>query len=247
MRLSTWLPIVLLISAILIGCGTAGNDSVAEQRSASNNDTLQQLSPTPTPIPEPKPTSTPTPTLEPEPSPEATEAAGDVPILTDDTAPATPVLQRPKAKHVAPPVRIQIPAIGLDYQPVPVGLDERGVPIVPKHDVGWYQLSAMPGQGENIVFWGHVLRWLDAPEIPAPFARVQELAPGAEIIISTANGGVFHYQVTEVVQVRPDQVQYVLPTGDERVTLVSCIGDNVIVDGWLTKEFRLVTIAKPID
>ena len=127
-----------------------------------------------------------------------------------------------------------------------MGLDRANVPIVPKHDVGWYQLGAMPGQGDNVVFWGHVLRWQDAPDIPAPFARVEELTPGAEINVYTANGDVFRYQVTEAVQVRPDQLEYILPTGEEQVTLVSCIGDNVIVDGTLTKEFRLVTIAKPI-
>lgn len=240
MRLPTWLPLILLISIILVGCGgTAGSDQVANQGPTPTPKPTATAIPTPTPTP--KPTATPTP----KPTPKATEAASGG--LTDDTAPPTPELVRPEAKQPSRPVRIQIPAIGLDYQPVAVGLDERGVPIVPKHDIGWYELSATPGEGDNIVFWGHVLRWQDSPEIPAPFARVQELAPGAEITISTANGGVFRYQVTEAVQVTPDQVQYILPTGDERVTLVSCIGDNVIVEGWLTKEFRLVTIARPID
>jgi sortase (surface protein transpeptidase) len=206
--------------------------------------------PTATPQPTPEPTEEPTqePTATPQPTPEPTEEPTPTtePILSENTAPPTPVMSQPEVQQPSQPVRIQIPAIGLDYQSVPVGLDEQGVPIVPKHDVGWYTLSAAPAQGENIVFWGHVLRWQDAPEIPAPFARVEELSPGAEIIIATANGNVFRYQVTEAVWVRPDEVQYILPTGDERVTLVSCIGDNVIVDGTLTKEFRLVTIARPV-
>lgn len=130
--------------------------------------------------------------------------------------------------------------------PMAVGLDEQRVPIVPRHDVGWYAGGAYPAQGSNIIFWAHVLRWKDSPDIPAPFARVHELQPGAELIIVTADGREHQYRVTEQVQVRPEDVQYIYPTTSERVTLVSCIGDKVIVNGTLSKEFRLVTIAKPM-
>jgi LPXTG-site transpeptidase (sortase) family protein len=146
----------------------------------------------------------------------------------------------------APPVRIVIPAIKLNYKPVAVGLDNQNRPIVPKHDVGWYKHSAMPGQGDNIVFWGHVLRFKNAPKIPAPFARLRELKPGAEIILTTANSQKARYKVTHSVQVTPDQVQYILPTGKEQVTLVTCIGDNVIVNGSVTKQYRLIIIADPV-
>jgi hypothetical protein len=47
--------------------------------------------------------------------------------------------------------------------------------------------------------------------------------------------------------VQPEDVQFILPTKREQVTLVSCIGDKVIRDGTLTKEFRLITIAAPED
>ena len=148
------------------------------------------------------------------------------------------------AVEPAPPARIQIPEIGLDYQPRSVGLDKNRVPIVLDHDVAWYNLSAMPGQGDNIVFWGHVLRFKATPNIPAPFARVEELKPGAEVIVTTEKGAEIHYQVTQQVQVTPNQVEYILPTGHEQLTLVSCIGDKVITNGALTKTHRLVTIAE---
>ncbi|WP_026369568.1 sortase [Kallotenue papyrolyticum] len=168
----------------------------------------------------------------------------DTPALSTDQQSVTEVAHT-QATHPSQPVRIQIPTIKLDYKPVPVGLDARGVPIVPKHDVGWYIHSAMPGQGDNVVFWGHVLRFKSAPHIPAPFARVKELKPGAQIIITTASGKKLTYRVTKAVQVTPDQVQYILPTGKEQVTLVSCIGDNVVTNGKLTKKYRLITIAEP--
>jgi LPXTG-site transpeptidase (sortase) family protein len=138
-----------------------------------------------------------------------------------------------------------IPAIGLNLKPISVGLDKQRIPIVPKHDVGWFNGSAMPGQGSNVVLWGHVLRWKDTPKVPAPFAHLKEVQPGAEIRVVTADGATRSYRVTQRVWVRPDQVSYILPTASERLTLVSCIGDSVIREGALTKEFRLITIAEP--
>jgi sortase (surface protein transpeptidase) len=168
-------------------------------------------------------------------------------VLAPEVAPPTPEPAANTDNQPAQPSRLIIPAIGLDLEPMPVGLDENRVPIVPKHDVGWFEFSSMPGAGSNVVFWGHVLRWRDSPEIPAPFARVHELQPGAELRVTTVEGRERIYHVTQQVWARPDEVQYVRPTSTERVTLVSCIGDNVIMDGTLTKEFRLITIAEPVE
>lgn len=144
------------------------------------------------------------------------------------------------------PVRLMIPVIELDQKLVPVGLDRNGVPIVPKHDVGWYNLSATPGQGENVVLWGHALRFRNAPHIPAPFARLKEAPVGAHITLYTADGAEHAYVVTQQVWVTPDQVEYILPTGREQVTMVSCIGDKVIVNGaTVDMTHRLITIAEP--
>jgi sortase (surface protein transpeptidase) len=145
------------------------------------------------------------------------------------------------------PARLIVPAIGLDLVPVPVGLDEQRVPIVPKHDAGWFTSSAMPGEGSNVVFWGHVLRWLDSPDVPAPFARLAEVPVGEMLTVVTEDGRERHYRIAQQIQVRPEEVQYILPTPSERITLVSCIGDKVIREGVLTKEFRLLTIAEPVE
>ncbi len=158
---------------------------------------------------------------------------------------SSPVRGAASAKTTAP-VRMKIPAIDLDMRTISVGLDKRRYPIVPNHDIGWYNLSAKPGQGDNIVFWGHVLRFKSTPKIPAPFARLRELKPGALVVLTDAAGVRRQYKVTRSVQVTPDQIKYVLPTGKEQVTLVSCIGDNVIVRGSLSKKYRLVTIAEPV-
>ena len=167
---------------------------------------------------------------------------------------ATPVPPRPTAKPPRPtatpvagdtPVRLVIPAITLDQPLLAVGLDARQVPIVPQHNVGWYNLSARPGAGENVVLWGHVLRFKATPNILAPFARLKELAVGAQVTIYTADGQAHQYVVTEKVWATPDQVAYILPQGRELVTMVSCIGAKTVVAGSVEMSHRLITIAAP--
>jgi hypothetical protein len=171
----------------------------------------------------------------------------------DPTLPPPPVYEPPPPPPVIAdlppqaPARLVIGAIGLDARAVPVGLDEAGEFIVPDHDVGWYMGSASPGQGENIVFWGHVLPFLSAPGIPPPFARMKELAPGAAVTLIDAAGRTHAYVVVQQVRVTPDQVEYVLNQGRELVTMVSCIGDGVYAGGGIVDYTeRLITIAEPV-
>ena len=144
------------------------------------------------------------------------------------------------------PSRIVIEDVGMDQQIVSVGLDKKRVPIVPDHDVGWYNLSAQPGQGDNIVLWGHVLRFRQTPKIPAPFARVKEVKPGASVVLYDQAGKAHNYVVKQQIWVLPSEVEYILPKNKEMVTLVSCIGDKVINNGEVVDEsHRLITIAEP--
>ena len=144
------------------------------------------------------------------------------------------------------PVRIVIEQIKMDRTITSVGLDKRKVPVVPKHDVGWYNLSARPGEGENVVLWGHVLRFRETPKISAPFARLKELKKGAVIVLYSGDGTKHRYVVTKQIKVKPSEVKYILPQGSERLTLVSCYGEKVIVGGDVRDmSHRLITIAEP--
>jgi sortase (surface protein transpeptidase) len=144
------------------------------------------------------------------------------------------------------PIRIVIDAVDIDQQIVSVGLDKKRVPIVPDHDVGWYNLSAQPGQGDNIVLWGHVLRFRQTPKIPAPFARIKEVKPGASVVLFDQAGKAHNYVVKQQIWVLPSEVEYILPKNKEMITLVSCIGDKVINNGEVVDEsHRLITIAEP--
>ena len=171
-----------------------------------------------------------------------------VPPPTAPVPPPTATLRAPTATLLAEPsgaVRLVIPVLGLDRELESVGLDPNRVPIVPKHEIGWYNLSASPGQGENIVLWGHVLRFKATPKIPAPFARLQELAVGSPLTLYSGDGVAHEYLVIEQVWATPDQVAYILPKGRELVTLVSCIGDKVVVGAGVEMTHRLITIAAP--
>ncbi|WP_129631213.1 sortase domain-bontaining protein [Candidatus Oscillochloris fontis] len=220
--------IVLLLALILLtACGSDSKPMVAPEATASplamHVATSVPSSPTATPSPLPSPTATPSPL----PSPTATPSP-------------TPSL----VVVAAPPTRLQIAAIDLDQEIISVGLDEQRVPIVPNHEVGWYNLSARLGQRDNIVLWGHVLRFRSAPNIPAPFARIKDLEIGDTIMLSDAKGAVRHYVIARQVWVTPDQVEYIMPQGREMVTLVSCIGDKVVDESGVEMSHRLITIAE---
>jgi sortase (surface protein transpeptidase) len=161
--------------------------------------------------------------------------------------PITTTQPTPQAKPHHEPTRLVIDDIAFDRLLIPVGLDADSAPIVPKHDAGWFTESAAPGQGENIVLWGHALRFRDQPDVPAPFGRLDQLKPGARMVLYDALGQAYAYTITRQLWVTPDQVSYILPTGKERVTMVSCIGDQVIGrDGKVVNmTHRLITIAEP--
>lgn len=260
-RYILWIALGLILSALLAACG--GGSQPAEQAPATlaadaptttalpsaTSAATQTPSPTiarPTATPMEAPTPTLEPTVTPNPSPTTAAVQLDVPALHTGSAPPTAAsAQTSNVDDPLLPVRLVIPSLGIDYKPIPVGLDENRIPIVPKHDVGWYTYSARPGQGDNVVLWGHVLRWKDSPHIPAPFAALKDVQIGAQLIIYTADGAAHSYRISRVVWARPEEVQYILPTGSEQVTLVSCIGDKVILNGSLEMSHRQITIAVP--
>ncbi len=193
------------------------------------------VAPIAVPTAEPEPTAVPPVVVEPSPTafmdPNIT---GRVPDVSGYAAPSDPAW-------------IEVGAIGLSAPLVAVGLDALGYPIVPDHDAAWYSLSARPGQGDNVVLWGHVLRFQAAPNRPAPFERIAELGLGSVITVYTSDGQPHPYEVSQQLWALPEDVYHILPQGYERLTLVSCIGDTVINNGGVVDmSHRLITIATPL-
>jgi sortase (surface protein transpeptidase) len=241
---------IILIALLLSACGAAQpseQPAAAPTQLAAPTQPAATSAPTAAPAPtEAQPTAAPT--------AELFRAEPTAPVVLPPTAtPAPTQAAQPTARPAAQqdgqsgePTRIVIDAVDIDQKIVSVGLDKNRVPIVPNHEVGWYNLSAQPGQGDNIVFWGHVLRFRQTPKIPAPFARLKEVKPGAKIVIYDQGGNTHTYVVKKQIWALPNEVEYILPKDKEMITLVSCIGDKVIDEGEVVDEsHRLITIAEP--
>jgi hypothetical protein len=92
----------------------------------------------------------------------------------------------PRARRPARPVRIKIPAIGVDAPVVPLGLNPDRTLKVPSDfgDAGWWSDGPRPGERGPAVIVGHV----DSYTGPAVFFRVGELGTGATIVVVRRDG-----------------------------------------------------------
>lgn len=124
------------------------------------------------------------------------------------------------------PVGLVIASIGVDPPLTVKGVDERGEMEVSNgpEDVAWYEFSARPGQGGNVVLSGHVdYRGYG----PAVFARLDELERGDLVELHAADGTLFSYGVTVAAsyEVGSAPAEEILgPTARETVTLITCSG-----------------------
>jgi sortase A len=105
---------------------------------------------------------------------------------------------------------IRIPDIGLEKAVV----EGVGVPDLKKAP-GHYPGTPMPGQPGNAAIAGHRTTY------GAPFSRLDELAPGDEIQVTTLQGE-FTYEVEGSRIVAPSEVSVLAPTEDDRLTLTTC-------------------------
>ncbi|MEB2286535.1 MAG: sortase [Anaerolineae bacterium] len=217
------------------------------------------LADTPTPSPaepspaEPSPTAMPTATQALAPSATATPAPTVAPAATEaaPTLTATPIppTASPTPIPGEPPTRIHIPALGLDAPVLPVGqhaitldgelFSQWDVP--PARAAGWHQTSAPLGAPGNTVLNGHHNVYGEV------FHHLSTLKPGDWIALDSANRR-YHYVVVQTMtlaeegqplDVRAENARWILPTVDERVTLVTC---------WpsYANTHRLVVIARPV-
>jgi LPXTG-site transpeptidase (sortase) family protein len=169
-----------------------------------------------------------------------------VPGLTDDRPPAG---DNPAQTDNKTP-RLEIAAIGVEAPIKTVGqvqLEEDGRPYyqwqVPSaYAVGWHVTSAAPGSAGNTVMNGH------NNVHGAVFRDLVELELGDEITLYE-NGQTHHYLVAhrEVLEekdqpldVRLDNAKWMLPTSDERLTLITCWPNT-------GATHRVIVVATPVD
>ncbi|MBP5865334.1 class F sortase [Streptomyces scabiei] len=110
------------------------------------------------------------------------------------------------------PVRLRIPAIGVNAPMTKLGLDDTGALRPPSfnmpHFAGWYGAGTPPGSVGTAVATGHV----DTPQGPGVFHRLGALAKGdtIEIIRSDRRTAVFTVDAVELYDKKafPDEKVY---------------------------------------
>ena len=225
---------ILLLAGVinLLPAVNAANEVAAEDTPTDFGNDALPLRPTVTPLP-----YTSQMTLEPEPV-----------LLPDTSAPvATVPVRKPTPVDLTGgiPTRLIIPSLKLDAPIETVGWHTvAGVSQwdVPDHfAAGWLKTSAQPGQPGNTVLDGH---HNIAGEV---FRRLVDLRVGDELEVYAGNN-VFFYKVTtrqilkergQPLEVRIKNAQWIQPTEDERLTLVTCWP-------YTTNSHRLIIVAKPV-
>ncbi|MGB7094644.1 MAG: sortase [Anaerolineales bacterium] len=148
------------------------------------------------------------------------------------------------------PVRIVIPSIDLNAPVVPAPVDFETIAgkeflqwFVPdEFAVGWHTTSAMLGETGNTVLNGHHNVF---GEVFGSLVNVTE----GDIIWVESDHYRYSYQITnkmilpekyEQLDVRMNNAQWILPTIDERLTLISCWP-------YESNTHRLIIVATPLD
>jgi hypothetical protein len=142
---------------------------------------------------------------------------------------ARPAVAVPEAPLpvVGAPVRLAIPALGVDAPVLPVGVDERGdmaSPAAP-FETTWYRPGPRPGQPGNAVIAGHVdFR----PNVEAVFWGLRGLAPGAEVWVTADDGARRRFVVQAVESYSAEgapKERIFGATSEVNLNLISCLGD----------------------
>ncbi|MET0788828.1 MAG: class F sortase [Cellulomonas sp.] len=179
-------------------------------------------------------TASPSSTATPRPTPPPGPTGPTVPVV--DATLGAPVAATP------PPVRLVVPDVGIDMAVDPVGVRDDGEMEIPEDAdrAGWYRFGPAPADpaGATVVA-GHV----DSVQTGiGQFARLRDLAVGAAVTITSADGSPHEYRVVTVEKVPKDGAPVDLwfdRSGAPRLVLVTCGGafrrdighytDNVVV------------------
>jgi LPXTG-site transpeptidase (sortase) family protein len=123
------------------------------------------------------------------------------------------------------PVRIVIPAIGVDARVVRLGLNADQTMQVPTNltDTGWFQPGPEPGEQGAAVIVGH----LNSRSGPGVFTRLSELKAGDVIRVRLQNGSTVRFVAESMMRVAksrfPTNLVYAR-TAKPTLRLITCAG-----------------------
>ena len=129
----------------------------------------------------------------------------------------------------APPMRLLIPAIGVNAPIESVGARSDGAMETPGqspwNDVGWYNAGPRPGERGSAVIAGHLNR---PGGNPAVFWRLRDLHVGDTMLVVAAQGKTLRFHVTRIMFYSPQEapVQDIFGnTAGSFLNLTTCAGD----------------------
>lgn len=145
----------------------------------------------------------------------------------DDGTMAEPEPPAPVVLGV-PPVKLTIPALGVEAVVEAVGQEEDGAMATPTDpdDVAWYAGSPGMGVPGNAVFAAHI-NWDNRLR---PFGLLHQLEPGAAVQVIDADGRGFEYVVQSSHWVRAEGApveEIFAPSPVPTLTLITCGGEFV--------------------
>lgn len=150
-------------------------------------------------------------------------------------------------RDAVPPVRVQIIGSNVDIPVEPVGVQDDGLMQLPKdiRTAGWYRYGPDPESplGSTVIS-AHVDSF---DQGIGPFAYLKEVSPGAEVVVTTADGTDHRYTVESVGKVSKEELpidQIFDRAGLPRLVLITCGGqfDRNI----LNYTDNVVLIANPV-
>ncbi len=165
---------------------------------------------------------------------------------TTTTAPAPSSTRPARARKPSPPVRVEIPSIGVSSRLVRLGLNADGTMEVPRDYglAGWFTGGAMPGQDGPAVISGHV----DSKSGPAVFYRLRDLRNGDVIRVRRAAGDWLAFEVTGTARYAkaefPTDAVFGPVTGPV-LRVITCGGDFDRSSGHYLDN--VVVTAQPVD
>lgn len=113
------------------------------------------------------------------------------------------------------PNKIVISSLGVDL-PVEISTINDGIWEVSDEAVSFLDRSAKPGEGGNIVLYGHNKRHI--------LGTLPNIRVGDVIEVYDEDGKEYKYQVENTFIVTPDDVSVVQPTDHEVLTVYTCVG-----------------------
>ncbi|MCW2574475.1 MAG: putative sortase-like protein [Modestobacter sp.] len=138
----------------------------------------------------------------------------------------SPPVSAPAVLAASRPVRVQIPAIGVDSELMDLGLQADGSLEVPAtgFPAGWFTGAPTPGERGPAVIAGHV-DWGGAPGV---FAELRDVVAGDEIDVIREDGSTAVFRVREVGQYAKDAFPTAAVYGDldhAGLRVITCGGD----------------------